>query len=319
MNHNQHYLEFVGVDVAKASLDVFFASSKSTVSTSNDDGGLNSLLAKLPAPGSCLVVVESTGHYHELLVARLLDVGHHVAVVNPARVREFAKACGLLAKTDRVDARLLARFAELVRPRLALKIAENHVDFQHLVTRRRQLVELRKLERQHRESARRTPVIAQSVERMIAVLSQQIAEIDQLLTDAAQSDEDLSQKIQLLLTAPGIGDVTAYALVCELPELGTLNRNQIAALAGLAPYNRDSGTLRGQRHIHGGRAPVRCSLYMATLTAIRKSSVIKDFSDRLKAANKPSKVRLIACARKLLCILNTMIRTNTPWRSAMAH
>lgn len=318
MSHNQHYLEFVGVDVAKASLDVFFASSRSSLSSSNDDGGLNDLLAKLSTPGSCLVVVESTGHYHELLVARLLDVGHHVAVVNPARVREFAKACGLLAKTDRVDARLLARFAELVRPRLALKIADNHVDFQHLVTRRRQLIELRKLERQHRETAR-SPVIAQSVERMIAVLSQQIAEIDQFLADTAQSDEDLSHKIQLLRSTPGIGEITAYALVCELPELGTLNRNQIAALAGLAPFNRDSGTLRGQRHIHGGRAPVRCSLYMATLTAIRTNPVIKAFSDRLQAANKPGKVRLIACARKLLCILNTIVRTNTPWRTALAH
>lgn len=306
------FTSFVGIDVAKHSCDVHLLPEGCGLSLEYTPKGLQHLRQQLPAPGTCLIVVESTGGYERRLVAELADAGHLVAIVNPRQVRDFAKAFGFLAKTDRLDARVLALFAEKVQPRPAPKVPEKQAELEQLVTRRRQLVDLRTAESNRLETITSKPV-RKSIQQVIDQLNKLIRKLEQEILAALQSDDDWRGKFEILTSTPGVGSTTAATIVAQLPELGQLNRQEISALVGLAPYNHDSGAHRGKRSIWGGRAAVRSALYMATLTAYRCNPVIRAFAQRLKAQHKPFKVVITACMRKLLVILNTMLKTNSQW------
>lgn len=305
-------VSFVGIDIAKRSLDLHCRPDNRKLSTTNDPQGFKEVIGFLPTQRTCLVVIEATGGYQRSLVDALLQAGHHVAVVNPRQVRDFARGLGILAKTDSIDAAVLSRYAENARPRTASITPENQAQIVELVTRRRQLIDLRTAEK-NRLELMRLKAVRKSVEQVLRVLQRQITTIEKEITSLLKSDDDWNDKTQLLLSVPGVGPTTVASLLADLPELGRLNRQQIAALAGLAPFNRDSGPFRGKRAIWGGRKTVRRALYMATLTAIRCNHVIKSFAERLKAEGKPHKVVATACMRKLLVILNTMVKNNTHW------
>jgi transposase len=306
------YRSFVGIDVAKGSLDACLLPEGRRLSAPNDRDGAARVLAALPSAGECLVVVEATGGYQRAVVAELIAAGHQVAVVNPRQVRDFARGLGLLAKTDRIDAEAIARFGQHVGPRPAPQVPEQQDRLEQLVTRRRQLIDLRTAEKCRLETASTKSVI-KSVRRLVEQLNKFIRQIEQELSELVQSDQRLQCRAAALQTAPGVGPITAVTLVAELPELGRLNRQEISALVGVAPFNRDSGKFHGRRAIWGGRSAVRSVLYMATLTARRFNPVIRAFAERLEAAGKPFKVVMVACMRKLLVILNTMLKNNSTW------
>lgn len=303
----------VGVDIAKDSFDAYFSDTEKWLTTTNDQTGFRQLLGELPAAGSCLVVVEATGGYQRELVAELIAAGHPVAVVNPRQVRDFARGLGILAKTDRIDARVIARFGQQAQPRPTKKLSKNQEELQQLAVRRRQLIDLRTAEKNRLPLARSQSVI-QSIHDTIKQLQETIQQIEKEINGLVESDDQLQSQATLMQSVPGIGAITAASLLAELPELGQLNRQEIAALAGLAPFNRDSGKFQGRRSIWGGRAAVRKALYMAALTARRCNPVIRAFALRLEAAGKPFKVVITACMRKLLVILNTIVKNNTNWK-----
>lgn len=303
---------FVGVDIAKDSLDVCFLGTEKRFTTTNDQAGFRQLLQGLPSVEGCLVVVEATGGYQREMVAELIAAGHQVAVVNPRQVRDFARGLGILAKTDRLDAEVIARFGQQAKPRPTEKMPEKQDELQQLVVRRRQLIDLRTAENNRLPLARSKSVI-KSIRSMVEQLQKKIRQIEKEITDLVESDDQLQCQAALMKSVPGVGAVTAAALLAELPELGRLNRQEIAALAGLAPFNRDSGKFHGRRSIWGGRATVRKALYMAALTARRCNPAIRALSERLEAAGKPFKVVLTACMRKLLVILNTIVKNNSVW------
>lgn len=306
------YQAFVGIDMAKRTFDVCLQPDAKPCSLDNDADGIALLLQRLPEPGTCLVVVESTGGYHRPLVAELASAGHHVAVANPRQVRDFAKGHGILAKTDRIDAAVIARFGQQVRPRIVEPAQARQAVLEQLVTRRRQLIDLRTAEKNRLETTT-VPAVRRSIEAVLELLQRQVEQVDQLILEQIESDDDWNAKSQLLTSVPGVGKTTSAALLAELPELGQLNRQEIAALVGVAPFNRDSGEFRGRRMVWGGRSDVRKTLYMASFVAMRFNPKIKRFAQRLKAAGKPFKVVITPCMRKLLVILNTMVKTNTPW------
>jgi transposase len=303
---------FVGIDVAKRSFDAHLLPQASSLACAYDQAGIDQLLAALRGFGACLVVLEATGGYERKLAAALVDAGHEVAVVNPRRVRSFADSLGQNAKNDRVDARVLARFAQAIEPRRTAKTPEKRAEIQELVARRRQLVELHSMETNRQQQAQ-TRDAFKSIQRVREILKKEIDQVDRQLARRVASDDDWRAKAELLQSVPGVGQVTANTLLAGLPELGDLNRQQIAALVGVAPFDRDSGAFRGRRSIWGGRAEIRSALYMAALTAIRCNPVIQRFAQRLDQAHKASKVILVACIRKLLVILNTMLKNNTSW------
>jgi transposase len=304
---------FFGIDVSKDSFDVAqFPSGPAPRSFPQSDVGFADFSATLPDPKQCLITLEATGGYESDLVAALAAAGFVVAVVNPRCVRDFAKGIGVLAKTDRIDAAVIARFAHDVKPRPRAEISEKQADIDHLVARRRQLVELRTAESNRLASAR-TAAVRASIDKVLKTLKAEIAAVDQAIQQLVKSDDEWKGKAQVLQSVPGIGPVTATTLIAEVPELGKLNRQKIAALVGLAPYNRDSGIFRGKRSILGGRAGVRSALYMAALVAYKKNPLIKAYAQRLIDAGKPIKVVLTACMRKLLVILNTMVKNNSLW------
>ena len=305
-------LTWIGIDVAKATLDLHFLPSGQTHSLANNAAGHHQLRKLLPAPNACRIVLEATGGYERQLVADLLDAGFHVAVVNPKRVRDFARALGLVAKTDRLDARVLALFAEKVQPAPAHKTPEKQAEIQQLVARRRQLIDLRTMESNRREVTHSKPA-RKSIETVLKLLERQIESIEAAIEALVESDDEWRLKTQLVQSVPGLGGVTATTLVADVPELGQLNRQQISSLIGLAPFNRDSGKHQGKRTIGGGRKSVRCVLYMAALAARRCNPVIKAFADRLAQHGKPFKVILTACMRKLLVIVNALIKSGLPW------
>ena len=311
------FKSFVGIDIAKRTLDVHVLPERTSLKPPNDSKGRGQLREKLPPPGECLIVVEATGGYERALVAELIDAGHQVAVVNPRQVRDFAKACGILAKTDRIDAVVLARFGQAVVPRTQTKIPEKQLELQDLVVRRRQLVELRTAEMNRKENVA-SKFVKKSLQESVDALTKQIRRFEKRIAALVQSDDEWKQKAEIVQSAPGIGPGTSATLIAEVPELGKLSRRKISALVGLAPFNRDSGEFRGRRAIRGGRSSVRCSLYMATLSARRSNPVIRAFSDRLKALGKKPKVIITACMRKLLVILNTMVKNNTHWNPAIS-
>jgi transposase len=307
------FKSFVGIDIAKRTLDVHVLPERTSLKEQNDSKGRRQLREKLPPPGECLIVIEATGGYERALVAELIDAGHQVAVVNPRQARDFAKACGNLAKTDRIDAAVLARFGQAVELRIQAKIPEKQLELQDLVARRRQLVELRTAETNRKEHVA-SQFVRKSLQQSVDVLTKEIRRFEKRIVELVQSDDDWKQKFEIVQSAPGIGAGTGATLLAEVPELGQLSRRKISALVGLAPFNCDSGEFRGRRAIRGGRRSVRCSLYMATLSARRSNPVIKAFSDRLKALGKEPKVIITACMRKLLVILNTMVKNKTHWK-----
>lgn len=305
---------FVGIDVSKCHLDVHILNGLAfRVTNKREDRP--GLLEKLPTPGTCLIVVEATGRYEQALVCDLAAAGHVVSIVNPRQVRDYAKALGLLSKTDRLDAFVIARFAQHVQPRPIAETHEKQAEFDDLVARRRQLVGHRTAESNRKELCLHKDV-KRSIQTSIDNINKDLKRIDKAILKLIKADDDWQQRYELLKSVPGVGDVTAATLVAELPELGQLNRQEIAALVGVAPMNHDSGMFRGQRHIRGGRSSVRTVLYMAALTATQHNSVLKEFYQRLKAQGKESKVALTACMRKLLVILNTMVKNDTHWRTA---
>lgn len=306
---------FVGIDVAKAKLDLAITGQTVVQNVSNDSQGHQKLLAQLPAPGSCLITLEATGRYERAVVLELVNAGHVVAVVNPKQVRDFAKALGILAKTDKIDARVIARFGEVVRPRAVAETKEKQGEMNELVTRRRQLLTTRTAEK-NRQGATNSKVVRKSIQKCLDHLSKEVRRLDAEIERMVQSDDDWRNKADILKSTPGVGDVTSNTLIAELPELGKLNRQQISSLVGVVPFNRDSGTLRGRRSIFGGRRAVRTVLYMAALSAIRHNPRISEFAKRLRDQGKAPKVVIVACMRKLLVILNTMIKTNSQWKIA---
>ncbi len=303
---------FIGIDVSKKSLDVAALPEGTVRTVSHTVQGRRELLAELPEPGTCLVVVEATGGYERLIVADLATAGHLVAVVNPRQVRDFAKGIGIFAKTDRIDAAVIAKFGQHVHPRPLAEVHEKQGELDQLVTRRRQLVDLRTAEKNRMGMAHSRPV-RRSLQLVIDLLNKQIKRIEKAILALVESDDQWKGTARLLKSVPGVGDVTAATLIAEFPELGHLNRQQAAALAGLAPFNRDSGSFQGKRSIRGGRRSVRNVLYMAALSAKRYNPVIRTFAQRLETQGKLPKVILTACMRKLLVILNTMLKTNTQW------
>ncbi len=304
----------VGIDVSKARLDVDWSDDRPAFSVDNQPDGHLQIVQALSPVDAHRIVIEATGGYERPIVAELAAAGLPVVVVNPRQVRDFARATGRLAKTDAIDAKVLALFGLAIQPpRRPLEDAHTRA-FAELLARRRQLVQMRVAEG-HRLAQAQAKKVKQSISKVIQVLERQIDEIDDDLNQRIQDSPIWKVKEELLTSVKGVGITTARTLLAELPELGTLSRQEIAALAGVAPFNRDSGQFRGKRSIRGGRAVVRNVLYMATLVATRFNPVIRARYQCLLAAGKRKKVALVACMRKLLVILNAILRTQKPWRS----
>ncbi len=305
---------FVGIDVAKATLDLALEPGGEVWSVTNDGAGVQELVSRLVPLAPTLIVLEATGGFEAAAVAAIASAGLPVVVANPRQVRDFAKACGRLAKTDAIDARILARFAERVRPAPRPLPTEAAQLLDALLTRRRQLVEMLTAETNRLGLARRP--VRRDISAHIRWLERRLGDVDGELAAAIQASPVWRAKDDLLQSVPGVGRVLSLTLLAELPELGRLSRREIAALVGVAPLNRDSGQRRGKRLVWGGRAPVRAVLYMGALAATRANPVIRGFYERLRTSGKPFKVALTACMRKLLTILNAMVRHDTRWRLA---
>lgn len=308
---------FAGIDVSKQHLDVSLRGHGTREwRVRNDDTGIGALVKDLAEHKPSLTVLEATAGIETHLVAALVTAGVPVAVVNPRQVRDFAKATGELAKTDKIDARVLALFAERIRPEVRALPDEQTRQLDALMTRRRQMVDIRTAERNRLHQA--TAVVRASLAEHIAWLDARIAEVDTELRRRIEESSIWREKDRLLQSTPGIGPTTSVSLLAGVPELGKLNRQKVSKLVGVAPLNRDSGALRGRRSIWGGRADVRSVLYMAVLSAVRYNPVIRDFYNRLIARGKLKKVALVACMRKLLSIVNRMLQDNTSWNPAIA-
>jgi transposase len=306
-----------GIDVAKATLDVWVEPAGERWGVANDEAGIGELVEQVAERGVALVVLEATGGYEHDAAAALGLAGLPTAVVNPRQVRDFARATGQLAKTDRLDARVLARFGAALRPE-PRPLPDAQVQALHAtVTRRRQLLEMLHAERNRHRTARGP--VAKQIRQHITWLERQLKQLEADLKRQVEASPLWRAQEQLLRSVPGIGPTSAYTLLAELPELGTLSGRQAAALVGVAPFARDSGTQRGQRAIWGGRAPVRTTLYMATLAAVRHNPHLKAVYLRLRDAGKPPKVALIACLRKLVVILNAMLAHGLPWNPHLAQ
>jgi len=308
---------FVGIDVAKRQLDVAERPRGERWAARNDMAGIAELTERLKTGEPIgLIVLEATGGYEIPVVGALTAAGLPVVVVNARQVRDFARAVGKLAKTDAIDAAVLAHFADAVRPELRALPDELTQTLQSWLARRRQLLDMLLAEEQRLAIA--VPGIRPQIQRHVEWLRQQLRGIDAELQGLIRRSPVWREQENLLRTVPGVGPVLATTLLADLPELGRLNRRQIAALVGLAPLNWDSGQQRGTRHIWGGRAPVRTALYMATLSAIRCNPIIRGFFERLSAAGKPRKVALVACMRKMLTILNAMMQRRVGWQPTLA-
>ena len=301
---------YIGIDVAKAKVDVAVRPTGERWEVPRDEAGIPQLVSALKALGPAVVLLEATGGLELPLVAALAADALPVVVVNPRQVRDFARASGKLAKTDALDAAVLAHFAEAMQPPVRpLRDAETQV-LNSLVARRRQLIDILVAEKNRLGAA--TSAVRPRIEAHIAWLEQELNDVDEELRQTLRSSPVWREKDDILRTLPGVGEHLSITLLAHLPELGTLDRRQIAALVGVAPFNRDSGAMRGKRHVWGGRSRVRAVLYMGALAASRFNPVIRDFYQRLLAAGKPKKVALVACMRKLLVILNAMLKHRSP-------
>jgi transposase len=304
----------VGIDVGKATLDVYLLERDRMLSVPNEERSIALLLKRLSRYRLERIVVEATGRLEQPFVRAALAKGLPVVVVSPLKIRRFAGAIGQLAKTDEIDARLIARFAATLKP-VAHPAADAKAQLiKDLVVRRRQLTSLRTMEKNRRQIMPED--LKPSIDRVISLLSHELELLQELIDRAVEQHTAWRHKRDLLTSMPGIGNSVASTLIGDLPELGSLNRRQIAALTGVAPYNRDSGSLRGKRRIRGGRAHSRTALYLSAMVAIRFNPHIKRFYQRLLASGKHKKVALIACIRKIVTALNAMLRNNTPWSAA---
>lgn len=302
---------FVGIDVSKCQLDVAEWGKRSVSQYSNNEKGIVRLVQELKEVAPTLIVLEASGGWEMTVVAELTFAKLPTVVVNPTRVRDFARATGQWAKTDKLDALMLARFAQAVRPEIRVLRNEQQAYLAALITRRRQVVEIMTAEKNRRGSSH--GLISQRLEEHIAWLEEELKSLEEETSRFVRTNTVWQEKEELLRSVPGVGPVTAFTLLAELPELGTMNRQKIAALVGVAPFNRDSGPRRGKRRIFGGRAGVRRALYMAALVGSRSNPVIGAFYERLLANGKEKKVALAACMRKLLVILNAMLRDQKSW------
>jgi transposase len=307
---------FVGIDVSKEKLDVAVRPSGELMSFSNDEDGISVMVDFIKPFSPLLIVFEATGGLETASVGMLAAKGLPVVVINPRQVRDFAKATGRLAKTDAIDAHVIARFGEAVRPEVRPLKDEETKRLAALITRRRQIVEMITAEKNR--LSRTTPWTLKDIKNHVAWLEKCLKKADKNLNDLLRKSPVWREKDDILQSTPGVGPVLSMTLLSNLPELGALNRKQIAALVGVAPLNRDSGSFRGKRMIWGGRASIRSVLYMSVTCAIRFNPVIKKFYQRLRDAGKLHKVAMTACMRKLLVILNTMIKNRTCWGTVNA-
>jgi len=310
-------LTFVGIDVSKAALDVAVRPGDTAFRVANNPAGLAELAERLRPMAPALIVLEATGGYEAAAVAALQVAGLPVVAINPRQARDFAKATGRLAKTDRIDAEALAHFAEAVRPGPRAPATAERQALDAALSRRGQLVEMRVMESNRLGTCRDASVRA-GIERHLAWLDTEVAVAEQALAEAVRSSPAWRERDALLQSIPGIGPVVSRTLLASLPELGTTDGGRLAALAGLAPYAHDSGTLKGGRHVRGGRADVRRALYLAALSAARRDGPLKEFADRLRSRGKKAKVVLIAVARKLLTIANAVVRSGRAWQPELA-
>jgi transposase len=306
---------FVGIDISKDRLDVQIQPTQEDFSLAHDEAGVAELVRRLQGLTPQLVVMEATGGYESPVAAALGTAGVPVAVVNPRQIRDYARATGQLAKTDRLDARIIALFAATVRPPVRPLPDAQAQQLGEVTARRRQLIDMLGAE-VNRRRLLRDERLRERLNAHIAWLEQAVREVDDDLRRLVRASALWRETDDLLRSAPGIGPVTSCTLIAELPELGHLDRRRIAALVGVAPFNRDSGTMRGRRLVSGGRAQVRTVLYMATLVAVRRNPVIAAFYQRLRAGGRPGKVALVAAMRKFLTILNAIVRERRPWQPA---
>ena len=316
MTNSEQWKTHVGIDVSKRTLDVCLLPSEAgeVFTLANDQEGLEELLSRLEGVCVELVVLEATGRYERLAASSIASAGIAVAVVNPRQARDFAKAIGKLAKTDRIDAFVLARFARAVEPEASAIPDKDAIALQVILARRRQLIEMLTAENNRLKMVLANKSLAKRIRAHIEWLEKEISRTDSDLDDAIENNATFQANEALLRSVPGVGRVLARTLMAELPELGTLTHKRLSALVGVAPFNRDSGQGSGKREVWGGRAPVRATLYMAALVATRYNPQIKDFYERLLEAGKPKKVALVVCMRKLLSILNALMRDRVMWR-----
>lgn len=309
MNKNDKVV--AGIDVSKAVLDVATVPNGEVMQLANDASGIDELTKTLKSAGMDLVVMEATGGYETAVASALVGAGLRVAVVNPRQIRDFAKASGRLAKNDRIDAQVIAAFGQAIEPEIVHLPDEQTRKLEKLIVRRRQLVAMR-VQEVNRLGLMHGPM-RKRVKAHVDWLDKEIDKLDVDITAGLRSSPAWRAKDELLRSFKSVGPVTSSTLVVALPELGQLDRRAIAALVGLAPFNHDSGVMRGRRSIYGGRSRVRSVLYMAATTAIRCNPGIRAFYERLKSRGKPHKVAMVACMRKMLTILNAMVRQSTPW------
>jgi transposase len=306
-------LQWVGIDISKRTLDVHIRPQGISFQVSNDESGIAELLKQLERFSIGLIVLEATGGFQTLAARILWQAGLPTVVVNPRQVRDFAKATGRLAKTDQIDAQVLAHFADAIRPKVRPMTTEESQLLQELVTRRRQIVEMMTAEKSRRRMV--SDSMAGEIDLHLDWLKQRLKAVNEEIEKQMEQNAQWQRTKTILTSVPGLGAVTAGVLMAELPELGSLESKRLSSLCGIAPFNRDSGQMRGKRMIGGGRASVRTALYMATLVATRYNPVIRDFYQRLLNRGKAKKVALIACAHKLLIILNAMVKCNHLWQA----
>jgi len=306
---------YIGIDVAKDRLDVHVRPSGDAFAVARDGEGIGALVDRLKTLSPSLIVLEATGGFETVVAAALGGAQLPLVVVNPRQIRDFARAAGRLAKTDALDAEVIALYAERMKPELRPLPDEQARHLSELVARRRQIVEMMTMERNRRHMLTSKRLL-KSVDRLLKALQKELTELEADLDDTIRGTPAWRDTEELLTSVPGVGDKLARILIADLPELGRLSRRQLALLVGVAPINRDSGTMRGRRTIWAGRAKVRATLYMAALVASRHNKTLKSFYQRLLQAGKPKKLALVAVMRKLLTILNAIVRDKTPWQNA---
>lgn len=305
------YQLFIGIDVSKDTLDVGLIPTGEYMSFSNTTDGIKKLTKKLKKSSPHRIVIEATGGYESHLVRKLLEVELPCSVVNPRQIRQYARSRGKLAKTDKLDAFVLAEYGKSCNPRLAILKSSNRVELERLLRRRAQVVEMATMERNHKRSE--LGVLSEQADEMLTLLNAQLCRLEDAIEHVVSSDDELKSDNTLLRSIPGVGLVLSSTVLAMLPEVKELNRKELAAIVGVAPFNCDSGNMRGSRHIYGGRKSVRNVLYMATISAIRFNSAIKQFYVGLVERGKAKKVAIVACMRKLLGIIGAIIKTKTAW------
>jgi len=304
--------QWIGIDISKATLDVYLRPLGKTFKVANQESAISGLIEELQTYSLNLIVLEATGGLETELLIQLQAAQLPVALINPRQGRDFAKATGKLAKTDAIDAQILAHFGEALKPQVLAIESDSARQLKELISRRRQVVEIQTAEKNRLDRARGKALA--DIEQHLEYLEQSLKKLNQEIEELTQSNQEWIDKVNLLKTIPGIGQVISTTLVSYLPELGQLTAKQISRLVGVAPINHDSGQHKGKRMINGGRAPVRASLYMGAVVAIRHNPIIKDFYERLLSRGKPKKLAITACVRKMLVILNAMVRDQKPWQ-----